>query len=127
MLTSIAAAAYGDSRKWKRIAEANPNVNPNKLVVGTKLVIPSLPKSSESNSAGSRSAAGVDSPTQYVVQPNDSLYRIAMKLYGKPTYADKLYEANKDVIGSDPKRLKLNMVLKLPEPPTNAVANAGTR
>ena len=33
---------------------------------------------------------------------------------------DALYEANKQAIGPDPRKLKLGMVLKLPEQPTVA-------
>jgi nucleoid-associated protein YgaU len=116
-LTSIAAAAYGDSHKWKHIAKANPNVDPDRLATGTKLIIPAL-KSSVAASTATLASATIDSQTQYEVQPNDSLYRISMKLYGKADHVDKLYDANKDVIGSDPKRLKLNMILKLTDPPT---------
>jgi nucleoid-associated protein YgaU len=122
MLTSIAAAAYGDSRKWKRIAAANPDVNPNRLAPGTKLVIPTLGSAKESSA--SSSVANLDPQTQYEVESNDSLYRISVKLYGKPDHVDKLYEANKDVIGSDPKRLKLHMVLKLTDPPTAPITTA---
>jgi hypothetical protein len=43
-----------------------------------------------------------------------------MKLYGKPDHVDKLYQDNKDVIGADPRRLKLHEVLKLTDPPTTA-------
>jgi hypothetical protein len=32
---------------------------------------------------------------------------------------DRIYEANKQVIGADPRRLKLGMILQLPEPPTS--------
>jgi len=123
MLTSIAAAAYGDSRKWKWIANANPNINPNRLAPGTKLIIPAL-KSSGESSAGTDAAANLDPQKQYEVQPNDSLYRISMKLYGNAEHVDKLYEANKDVIGPDPKRLKLHMVLKLTDPPTSTLSTA---
>jgi len=117
MLSTIAAAAYGSSRKWKLIAEANPNINPNRLAPGTKLVIPALTAPNESSAV--TASATIDSRTQYEVQPNDSLYRISMKLYGKADHVDKLYEDNKDAIGSDPRRLKLHMVLKLSDPPTS--------
>jgi nucleoid-associated protein YgaU len=117
MLSTIAAATYGSSRKWKLIAEANPGINPNRLAPGTKLIIPALTTPSESTAV--TASATIDSRTQYEVQPSDSLYRISMKLYGKPDHVDKLYQDNKDVIGSDPRRLKLNMVLKLTDPPTS--------
>jgi nucleoid-associated protein YgaU len=129
MLTSISAAVYGDSRKWKKIAAANPNINPNRLAPGTKLVIPALSSGSSESSAATVTAtaaatAALDPQTQYQVQPNDSLYRISMKLYGKADHVDKLYQDNKETIGSDPRRLKLNMVLKLSDPPTSNLTTA---
>jgi 5'-nucleotidase len=39
-LYGIARARYGDGKQWKRIAEANPGVDPNKIKVGQTLVIP---------------------------------------------------------------------------------------
>jgi nucleoid-associated protein YgaU len=117
MLSTIAAATYGSSRKWKLIAAANPSINPNRLSPGTKLIIPALSAASEATAV--TASATIDSLTQYEVQPSDSLYRISMKLYGKADHVDKLYEDNKDVIGSDPRRLKLHMVLKLSDPPTS--------
>ncbi|HSW41021.1 MAG TPA: LysM peptidoglycan-binding domain-containing protein [Patescibacteria group bacterium] len=39
-LWTIAARAYGDPTKWRDIAMANPDVNPRRLVVGTRLLVP---------------------------------------------------------------------------------------
>ena len=39
-LSSIARQRYGNPSKWKQIAAANPNVNPNALKVGQKLAMP---------------------------------------------------------------------------------------
>jgi nucleoid-associated protein YgaU len=119
-LTSISLATFGTSRKWKLIAEANPDINPNRLAPGTKLVIPaaSSPASTIDASSAQLASSKIDSSTQYEVQPSDSLYRISMKLYGKPDHVDKLYDDNKDVIGADPRRLKLHEILKLTDPPT---------
>ena len=39
-LTSIARVQYGDGSKWKKIAAANPSINPDAVKVGQKLVIP---------------------------------------------------------------------------------------
>jgi nucleoid-associated protein YgaU len=50
----------------------------------------------------------------YTVKPGDSLYGIAKRLLGSGRRADALYNLNKDVIGPDKSKLKLDMVLKLP-------------
>jgi 5'-nucleotidase len=39
-LWSIAQAKYGDGPKWKAIAKANPKLNPNKILVGSTIVLP---------------------------------------------------------------------------------------
>jgi 5'-nucleotidase len=39
-LYSIAQRRYGSGTQWKKIAAANPNVNPNKIIPGTKLKLP---------------------------------------------------------------------------------------
>ncbi len=39
-LYSIAKAKYGDGKAWKKIADANPGVNPTTLKVGQTLVLP---------------------------------------------------------------------------------------
>lgn len=39
-LGAIAKRILGSSRRWREIARANPNVNPNRLMVGQTLVIP---------------------------------------------------------------------------------------
>lgn len=40
-LHDVADELYGDWRKWKDLAEANPRVDPNKLTRGMRLVLPS--------------------------------------------------------------------------------------
>ena len=133
--STIAAALYGSPNFYPYLVRANPNVNPSKLRPGMEINYPdpSEVKPSEkpavADSASSTAAApivpaahhepaAVDARTEYRVQSGDSLHKIAIKLYGKVEMVDKIYELNKTAIGSDPAKLKLGMVLKLPEPPT---------
>jgi ABC-type amino acid transport substrate-binding protein len=53
----------------------------------------------------------------YVVQPGDTLSRIARKYYGEEwaTSWQRIFEANRDVIGDDPARLKVGMTLEIPK------------
>lgn len=39
-LSKIAARFYGQGRDWSEIAKRNPDVDPNRLQVGQKLMIP---------------------------------------------------------------------------------------
>jgi nucleoid-associated protein YgaU len=125
-LSTIAAAAYGNQNLWPAIVKANAGLDANRMKVGQVINLPDITdaKPAQTSTVGAQtasakqSAAPIDSRKQYRVQSNDSLYKISVKLYGKGTYADKIYEANKSRIGEDPAKLKVGQVLQLPEPPT---------
>jgi ABC-type amino acid transport substrate-binding protein/phage tail protein X len=53
----------------------------------------------------------------YVVQPGDTLSKIARKYYGKEraTSWQRIFEANRNVIGDDPARLRVGMNLQIPK------------
>lgn len=50
----------------------------------------------------------------YEVQSGDTLATIAQQFYGDPTQWRRIYDANKDTIGSDPDKLKLGTKLTIP-------------
>ena len=50
----------------------------------------------------------------YEVQSGDTLLSIAEQYYGDTTQWRRIYDANKDVIGSDPDKLKVGTTLKIP-------------
>jgi hypothetical protein len=65
-----------------------------------------------------QAAQGTPSPArQYVVQPGDTLSRIARSVYGdvSPQAWQRIYDANKAVIGADPSQLRLGVRLTIPE------------
>ncbi|CAN5515530.1 hypothetical protein BH09PLA1_BH09PLA1_32360 [soil metagenome] len=135
-LSLIAQAAYGNASLYPAILRANPNLDPKRMRAGTTIILPAVSdvrpdvkpsgaaSANDSTHGANATGAGteVNSRTEYRVQSNDSLYRIAMKLYGKPEMVAKIYELNKEAIGSDPAKLKLNMILKLPEPPAQSAS-----
>jgi hypothetical protein len=53
----------------------------------------------------------------YVVQAGDTLSRIAGKVYGdvSPGSWERIYQANKEVIGDNPSRIKVGMELAIPQ------------
>jgi LysM repeat protein len=55
-------------------------------------------------------------PTTYVVQPGDTLWRIAAKVYGDGSLWRIIFEANRDTL-SDPGRIRPGQVLKIPPKP----------
>lgn len=122
---TIAQAAYGNAAYYPHLIRANPTLDPRKLRPGMVIQLPPIsqvradsPSATGPHASRASTSPPIDSSTEYRVQPNDSLYKISLKLYGKPDRVDKLYELNKSVIGPNPARLKEGMVLKLPEPPT---------
>ncbi len=78
---------------------------------------------------------GIESETTHVVEPGDSLWRVArlvLERRGLPaaghdvaTYWPVLYEANREVIGADPNLIHPGQVLVLPEAPIEAGATHG--
>jgi nucleoid-associated protein YgaU len=148
-LISIARAHYGNPRLYQQIMKANPGVEPETMKPGTKLVLPELSAvqasrkingagNGTSNVTGSGTGTGsaieaatagasaglrpVDPKLEYRIQSGDSLARISQKLYGAENKVEALYNANRDAIGPDREKLKLGMVLRLPEPPTSTAS-----
>lgn len=126
--SSIAKIAYGSERHYLAIEEANPTIDPRRLRVGTVITLPDLSARAEvasakvgsestGSSAAERPSREIDPKTQYKVKSNDSLYKIALAVYGSSNMVDDLYEANKQTIGADSSKLKPGMVLKLPPNP----------
>jgi nucleoid-associated protein YgaU len=58
-----------------------------------------------------------------VVQPGDNLNKIAIKKFGKVDMVSRIYELNKQLIGDDPAKLKVGMVLNMPTAATAATAH----
>lgn len=126
-LTSIATAAYGKPGYWQQIARANPTVDPTHLKVNTRLVLPKIdPETPAGGPAAPRSTASSAAPGTHKVARGDTLYTISVAHFGTATKWEKIYELNKSTIGSDPAKLKIGMVLKLPEREAAAAPVAGT-
>lgn len=52
--------------------------------------------------------------TAYTVKKGDCLFNIAKRIYGSGSKWRIIYNANKKVVGSNPNKLKIGMVLKIP-------------
>lgn len=139
-LSSIAAEVYGNQRFYVAILRANPSVNPARLRPGMKITLPDIsevrPESSVSTAAmaveeetpkpthAARTHTSAAAGQTYTVASGDTLYRISKKLYGSQKQADAIYALNKETIGQDKARLKIGMVLTLPDAPTASVTAA---
>ncbi|HNO77530.1 MAG TPA: LysM domain-containing protein [Phycisphaerae bacterium] len=115
--TLLAEVYYGSQSHAGFLMRANPQVkDPKRLLVGTEIRIPELPKDS---ATGARASAGLKvdaTPTgrTYVVKAGDSLTSIAEKQLGATARWKELYELNKDVI-KNPDVLRSGVVLVLPK------------
>jgi nucleoid-associated protein YgaU len=119
--STISEKMYGNKKYAQTLVKANPDVNPNRLKIGKEITVP--PKEQVATIGGSFDtartvlSAPIDATKQYRVAPGDTLSHISQKLYGKSTRWQAIYDANKAVIGSDEARLKVGMLLDLPEKP----------
>ncbi len=136
-LKSIAERYYGSAAKERAIAEFNFIDDPKSIKVGEEIIVEVKPLKQNApretpvtpvdESAVKHSttvkpeatAATVTSPkactgsgATYVIQPGDSLGKIARQTLGKATLAQKLLEANP---GLNPKNLKVGTTILIPE------------
>lgn len=111
-LWKIAVKFFGDGNQWRKIYEDNKDVlsDPNKIRVGQvlKIIVTTVTGSAD------RTAADVAEDGTYTVQPGDSLWKIAAKVYGNGRRWNKIYEANSDKI-SDASKIRVGQVLVIPE------------
>ena len=108
-LWKIAVKVYGDGYKWTEIANANNLKNPGLIYSGQKLIIPEIKPSEEVISSGTDMAV-VTEKTEYTVIRNDSLWKIAVKVYGDGYKWTKIWEDNRSVLNS-PDKLEIGMKL----------------
>jgi nucleoid-associated protein YgaU len=132
-LSSIAVEHYGSERSWAKIAEANPNVDPNRLKIGQVIKLPSGTSQSAATGVSSLSARSATTPAGhpvngsgvgssssgngYVVKSGDTLSSIARRYYQSPDKWWVIYNANREAIGGDPDHLNAGLSLRIPANP----------
>ena len=115
-LSTIAGEFYKDTRKWKAIADANPGIDPSRLKVGQVIKVPAEGGvARQATTVAERaSAATKSSGSTHTVAKGETLAAIAERYLGSKGAWKKLYDANKDAIGSDPAKLKVGTKLMIP-------------
>ena len=130
---TIAADLLGSGTRWPEIADANPQVNADRLNVGDRLRVPAADASSPPggtvalNTAaaiqrpvpGARPQPAVRTPVRptgrtYTVRSGDTLTSIAKQQYRTANRWRTIWDANRAAIGQDPDRLKVGMKLRIP-------------
>jgi nucleoid-associated protein YgaU len=91
-------------------ASAVPVASPQRPALASPVASPS----STSAAATPKPASTDTAADTYEVQSGDTLLTIAEQFYGDTGQWRRIYDANKDVIGSDPDKLKIGMKLKIP-------------
>ncbi len=118
----IAKKVYGEGNasKYVLIQQANPKIDPQKLRVGTKLIIPPLPKETPATRSvesiyrsGTSTTSAVPGQT-YIIKKGDTVWAIAERVYGNGTYSSIIVKANPQM---DPENLKLGQKITLPPKP----------
>ncbi len=115
---SIARKYYGNSRLSGAIARANPFVDPERLRPGRVIRVPKDPDNIQGVPAEPPTPQPPATATysEYTVQRGDTLSGIAQRLYGDPSLASIIYQANRSSLRSEDD-IKIGQVLKIPPKP----------
>lgn len=114
-LWDISVKTYGSGYDYSRISRENKLVNPDKLVIGQKLVLPA--KSVQGKIASGVSIDHGDSTVTagaYKIVKGDSLWKIAEQQLGDPYRWTEIYQLNKATIGNNPDLIYPDVALKMP-------------
>ena len=133
-LSSIAQRYYGAESQWSIVAKANPTVDPNRLKIGTLLVIPDAPTGTASRDARAGPAPTTPAETttvpagsqKYVIQNGDTFWTMAEHFYQDGSKWPVIYKANKRLLGDNPNRLPVGKTLIIPPAPARSNVPTGT-
>jgi nucleoid-associated protein YgaU len=85
------------------------------FLIKKKTAEPTFDFSNVSAGSSSVAAPAKAAPKKYTVTQGDSLWKIAKHAYGDGNQWQKIYQANREVIGSNPDRIKPGQVLVIPD------------
>ncbi|HYE04818.1 MAG TPA: LysM peptidoglycan-binding domain-containing protein [Planctomycetota bacterium] len=111
-LGSISQKYYSTSKRWQDIERANPGIDPERLYVGQKIIIPDVKADAAVPAKPAAEPASGD-VSEYAVKAEDTLTSIADRFYkdGGRANVDRILKANP---GVDPNRLRVGQKLKIP-------------
>lgn len=107
-LWEIAEQYYDSGYNWVDIAQENNLARPDYLAVSQELTIPDVEVRRVEEE---KPTAEIEN---YTVQEGDSLWKISVKIYNDGYQWTRIYEANRDQIGSNPSLIEPGLVLDIP-------------
>jgi N-acetylmuramoyl-L-alanine amidase len=107
-LSGLAVRFYGDATAVGRILAANNITDPDKIIAGASLVLPS------GSAATTTTATAATNGRKIIVGPGDSLSALSERLYGSAGYASALAALNGI---TDPNHIVAGMTLLAPASP----------
>ncbi|MCZ6598034.1 MAG: LysM peptidoglycan-binding domain-containing protein [Planctomycetota bacterium] len=113
-LSEISLRELGTSKRWPEIVKLNLGLDPARLKVGSRLVMPRV-SDDALLARGARGATGAapanKGGTTYVVRANDSLWKIAARTLRDGERWHEIAALNPEI---DPDRLRVGQALALP-------------
>jgi nucleoid-associated protein YgaU len=118
-LWHIAEKFYKSGYNYVDIARENKITNPSAISEGTELTIPKVEARKETyvaSNTDTKVAQSIPSieGTSYEVTKGDSLWNIAIGAYGDGYAWNRIYQANKDIVGKNPGKITAGMKLTIP-------------
>ncbi|MEX0775055.1 MAG: LysM peptidoglycan-binding domain-containing protein [Phycisphaeraceae bacterium] len=124
-LATLSRKLYGGKVTWEQIAQVNPWVDPKSLRAGQVIRLPAPPSADQpaQDTAASGTttapppppgAAATGEANLYTVKQGDTFWSIAQQAYGDGSKWEKIYQANRQTVGSDPGAIKPGMKLTIP-------------
>lgn len=117
-LWKIAETYYGSGYNFVDIVKENSLKSANVIEIGQELRIPDVQAKKQTISGVEQKITVVSAQTitadTHTVSPNDSLWSIAVRAYGDGFQWTKIYQANKEKIGTDPNRIEKGTELTIP-------------
>jgi len=80
---------------------------------GVKSTAPDAPPKADFGNVQSQVGSTADQPASYTVVAGDNLSKIARHFYGSANAWKRIFDANRDQL-SDPDRIRVGQVLKIP-------------
>jgi len=105
-LSELSQRYLGTARRWSEIVNANPGLQPNRLIVGETINIPG-----SGSEGGTGSPAASASGNGHTIARGDTLMKISQQYYGTTTRWREILDANP---GVDPQKLYVGKTLVIP-------------